>query len=92
MPCSEARSAAGQGTEAGPRSGAISQPGRSRACEDALCDDLGWALGTVFRSYVKAAGAAFADLPGGPRGYQVLAAAARSDPDSQLALAQHLDE
>ncbi len=55
-----------------------------------LCDDLGWALGVVFRSYVKAAGAAFADLPGGPRGYQVLAAAARSDQDSQLALAQHL--
>jgi len=86
----EGRSAAGQGTEAGPRSGAISQPGRRRACAGALRDDLGWALGMVFRSYVKAAGAAFADLPGGPRGYQVLAAAARSDPDSQLALAQHL--
>jgi DNA-binding MarR family transcriptional regulator len=55
-----------------------------------LRDDLGWALGVVFRSYVKAAGAAFADLPGGPRGYQVLAAAARHDLDSQLALAQHL--
>jgi DNA-binding MarR family transcriptional regulator len=57
---------------------------------DGLRDDLGWALGVVFRSYVKAAGAAFADVPGGPRGYQVLAAATRSDPGSQLELAQHL--
>jgi DNA-binding MarR family transcriptional regulator len=29
-------------------------------------------------------------VPGGPRGYQVLAAAAREEPGSQLALAQHL--
>jgi DNA-binding MarR family transcriptional regulator len=92
----ENRSVAGQETEAGTQPGitaqpgTTAQPGRSRACEGVLCDDLGWALGVVFRSYVKAAGAAFADLPGGPRGYQVLAAAARSDQDSQLALAQHL--
>jgi DNA-binding MarR family transcriptional regulator len=66
-----------------------SQPGRGR-CEGVLCDDLGWALGVVFRSYVKAAGLAFADLPGGPRGYQVLAAAVRGELASQLALAQHL--
>jgi DNA-binding MarR family transcriptional regulator len=39
---------------------------------------------------VKAANAAFADVPGGPRGYQVLAAATRGEPESQLALAQHL--
>ena len=44
----------------------------------------------VFRSYVKAAHEALADLPGGPRGYQVLAAAAREHHGSQLALAQHL--
>jgi DNA-binding MarR family transcriptional regulator len=55
-----------------------------------LGDDLGWALGVVFRSYVKAARAAFADLSGGPRGYQVLAAAVRGQLASQLALAQHL--
>lgn len=52
--------------------------------------DLGWALGVVFRGYLKVANAAFADLPGGPRGYQVLAAAARDLPRSQLALAQQL--
>ena len=60
------------------------------ACRSALDSDLGWALGAVFRAYVKSAEAAVADLPGGPRGYQVLAAAARDLPRSQLALAQQL--
>jgi DNA-binding MarR family transcriptional regulator len=55
-----------------------------------LSNDLGWALGVVFRGYVKATHEALADLPGGPRGYQVLAAAARDEHGSQLALAQHL--
>ncbi len=59
-------------------------------CGGALQDDLGWALGVVFRSYLNAANAAFGDLPGGPRGYQVLAAATRGEPGNQLALAQHL--
>jgi DNA-binding MarR family transcriptional regulator len=59
-------------------------------CSDALRDDLGWALGVVFRAYAKAARAAFADVPGGPRGYQVLASAARSQPGSQQELASHL--
>jgi DNA-binding MarR family transcriptional regulator len=47
-------------------------------------------LGIVFRAYVKAAHAAVADLPGGPRGYQILSAAAQGIVGSQLALAQHL--
>jgi DNA-binding MarR family transcriptional regulator len=55
-----------------------------------LADDLGWGLGTVFRAYVAAAHAAVADLPGGPRGYQVLSAAAHGVVGSQLSLAQHL--
>jgi DNA-binding MarR family transcriptional regulator len=44
----------------------------------------------VFRGYVNATHEALADLPGGPRGYQVLAAAAGDEHGSQLALAQHL--
>jgi DNA-binding MarR family transcriptional regulator len=56
----------------------------------ALSEDLGWALGALSRSYVKAVAATFAEVPGGPRGYQVLAAAARDEHGSQLALAQHL--
>jgi DNA-binding MarR family transcriptional regulator len=60
------------------------------ACSAALAEDLGWGLGVVFRAYASAAHAAVADLPGGPRGYQVLSAAARSEVGSQLALAQYL--
>jgi DNA-binding MarR family transcriptional regulator len=52
--------------------------------------DLGWALGVVFRGYLKAAGSAVADLPGGPRGFQVLTAAAANRGGSQVALAQQL--
>jgi|SRR5579875_586402 len=63
-----------------------SQPG----CGAALHDDLGWALGVLFRSYQKVVSAALADVPGGPRGYQVLAAVSSSDPRSQLELAGHL--
>jgi DNA-binding MarR family transcriptional regulator len=59
-------------------------------CRSALDSDLGWALGAVFRAYVKSAEAAVADLPGGPRGYQVLAAAAGDLHRSQLALAHQL--
>jgi DNA-binding MarR family transcriptional regulator len=75
---------------AAPRADADSRPDQGSACGGVLKNDLGWALGVVFRSYLKAANAAFADVPGGPRGYQVLAAATRGEPESQLALAQHL--
>jgi len=64
--------------------------GEASGCADALADDLGWGLGMIFRAYVKAAHAAVTDLPGGPRGYQVLSAAAQGAVNSQLALAQHL--
>ena len=56
----------------------------------ALDADLGWALGVVLRAYVKTFWAAVDDLPGGPRGYQVLAASARAGSGTQLALAQQL--
>lgn len=52
--------------------------------------DLGWTLGAVLRGYLRAADAVLADVPGGPRGFQVLVAAGRNDPGSQLALAQQL--
>jgi DNA-binding MarR family transcriptional regulator len=55
-----------------------------------LAGDLGWGLGAVLRAYVVAARTAVADLPGGPRGYQILSAAAQGTVGSQLALAQHL--
>ena len=49
--------------------------------------DLGWALGVVFRRYAKAAAAALDDIPGGPRGYQVLATTNSEGPKRQLDLA-----
>ena len=52
--------------------------------------DLGWALGVVFRSYLKAVDAVLDDLPGGPRGYQVLASAAQEPADNQAELADRL--
>jgi DNA-binding MarR family transcriptional regulator len=73
-----------------PRSEARPSAGPGTGCGGALAGDLGWALGVVFHSYVKAANTAFTGLPGGPRGYQVLTAAARSEPGSQLELAHHL--
>ena len=56
----------------------------------AVESDLGWALGAVMRSYLRAAHDAVGAVPGGPRGYQVLSVAGRGEQRSQLALAQHL--
>ena len=52
--------------------------------------DLGFLLGVVFRSYVKAANVVIDTIPGGSRGYQVLSAAARGEVESQGGLAQRL--
>jgi DNA-binding MarR family transcriptional regulator len=57
---------------------------------ESVDDDLAWALSAVTRSYMRAAENAVAGVPGGPRGYLVLATAGRGEPSSQLALAQHL--
>jgi DNA-binding MarR family transcriptional regulator len=55
-----------------------------------VSDDLGWALGTLFRALLKAANAAATDVPGGQRGYHVLASVAGGGPGTQSALAQQL--
>lgn len=55
-----------------------------------LHDDLGWMVGVVFRSYVDAADQVLAELPGGPRGYQVLSAACAARPRNQGAIAEDL--
>jgi DNA-binding MarR family transcriptional regulator len=64
--------------------------GNAPSCVGALAGDLGWGLGVVLRAYATAAHTAVADLPGGPRGYQILSAAAQGAVRSQFALAQHL--
>jgi len=60
------------------------------SCADAMDGDLGWALGMIFRRYLKAAKQAAGDLPGGPRGYQVLRSAVGEPPSTQLAIAEQL--
>ena len=44
----------------------------------------------VFRSYLKAVEAVVNDLPGGPRGYQILTSAVHDRADNQAILAQQL--
>jgi DNA-binding MarR family transcriptional regulator len=57
---------------------------------DTLRLDFGWALGVVFRAYLKAANEATGTLPGGPRGHQVLEAATRQPPVSQSVIAHEI--
>ncbi|GIJ41805.1 MarR family winged helix-turn-helix transcriptional regulator [Micromonospora andamanensis] len=57
---------------------------------DPINDDLGWMLGVVFRAYIRAADHVVGDLPGGPRGYQVLTSADREPARNQGAIAEEL--
>jgi DNA-binding MarR family transcriptional regulator len=52
--------------------------------------DLGWALGRVARAHLRTAQDVVSGLPGGLRGYQVLAGLAEGPPRTQLALARTL--
>src|SRR4030088_3110217 len=61
-----------------------------QTASSALDQDLGFALGVIFRAYLKAANAVVCDIPGGPRGYQILVAAAQHPAGGQGALAQRL--
>lgn len=51
-------------------------------------DDLGLALGLVYRSYAKVSTAVLEDLPGGTRGYHVISDAVHGRAGSQVQLAQ----
>ncbi|MEV6781241.1 MarR family winged helix-turn-helix transcriptional regulator [Streptomyces sp. NPDC051098] len=55
-----------------------------------LEDDFGFAIGVIFRAYARAVEATVTDLPGGPRGYFILAAAVRGEAGSQRSLADRL--
>ncbi|RYY49207.1 MAG: hypothetical protein EON53_04730, partial [Actinomycetales bacterium] len=52
--------------------------------------DLGQALGAVLRRYLDAAHDAVAELPGGPRGFQVLSLAGQGECSNQATLAASL--
>jgi hypothetical protein len=58
----------------------VSSEAPSRAVEH----DLGWTLAMVTRSYRRAGEPVLAQLPGGPRGYQILAGAASGEARTQL--------
>jgi DNA-binding MarR family transcriptional regulator len=51
---------------------------------------FGWSIQAVYQGFARTAQTAVADVPGGPRGYQVLVAITTEEPSSQLALAQRL--
>jgi DNA-binding MarR family transcriptional regulator len=57
---------------------------------DGIETELGWALSAMFQGYSRSGAVAVADVPGGPRGYQVLVAITAEKPSSQLALAHRL--
>lgn len=52
--------------------------------------DLGWVLARVTRAHLRTVQDVVSGLPGGPRGYQVLAAAIDGEVSSQLAIARML--
>lgn len=52
--------------------------------------ELGWSLQATYQGFSRTASGAVADVPGGPRGYQVLVAVTTEEPSSQLALAHRL--
>ena len=62
---------------------------QEQAAHDDLGSDLAWALGALLRAFIKRGGHVFVDVPGGHRGYQVLAAATSAG-GTQLALANRL--
>jgi DNA-binding MarR family transcriptional regulator len=64
--------------------------GQSLAVGDPSAGDFGWALGTLMRAYHRKATDVMADVPGGPRGYQVLSAVASGACGNQAAIAEHL--
>lgn len=52
--------------------------------------EFGWALPVTLQAFSRSATVAVRDVPGGPRGYQVLVAVTTEEPSSQLALANRL--
>jgi DNA-binding MarR family transcriptional regulator len=55
-----------------------------------MTDDLGWALGTLLRTYLTQMDDVVADLPGGARGFQVLSVVSAADCGNQAAIAERL--
>jgi DNA-binding MarR family transcriptional regulator len=68
----------------------MAEPARSVPARPGVDGDLGWGLGVIFRAYSRAATDVLSDVPGGPRGFQVLATAADQPHGSQVSVARKL--
>lgn len=66
------------------------QAGGCPTAREGFEDELGWGLGVASTEFRRWATEAVAVVPGGLRGYLILAAIAEDRPPSQLALAQSL--
>lgn len=55
-----------------------------------LKDDFGWSLGVILRRYLRAVEEIVVDVPGGPRGYQVINSAIQNLAVNQGAMAAQL--
>jgi DNA-binding MarR family transcriptional regulator len=51
-------------------------------------ENFGWALGTLLRAYLKNTAEAVAELPGGPRGFEVLATVYGGSCSNQASIAE----
>ena len=61
-----------------------------RAAADLLKDDFAWALGVTLRRYLRAVDGVLTDIPGGPRGWLVLASASQDAAENQVVMANRL--
>ena len=62
----------------------------AHADEVGVVDDFGQSLGSLLRRYIDGARDATDDLPGGPRGFQVMVNASGTDCSNQATIAQRL--
>jgi DNA-binding MarR family transcriptional regulator len=61
-----------------------------QSAADVLKDDFGWSLGVILRAYMRGVEEAVNDIPGGPRGYQVIASASQNLAANQGVMASQL--
>jgi DNA-binding MarR family transcriptional regulator len=78
-----------------PRRSARTRPAASAVPDEGaaaglLKDDFAWALGTVLRRYLRAVDGIIDDIPGGPRGWLVVASASQDLAANQVVMAAQL--
>lgn len=61
-----------------------------QSAADRLKDDFGWSLGVILRRYLRTADEILKDVPGGPRGFQVVASACQDLATNQGVMATQL--